>query len=227
MLALVLSQTPCPPGWSPLPNDACLLKGDAEGLIVYFHGMMAPSPKTLAWELGFIATASKTRHVPVIVMRGTPGLCDWATEYQDWWCWPSVRTRLPQVSTVLERVEGAVKAASQTLGRPVPAPLFVGYSNGGYFLTMVMGDTTQRASGFAIISAGLVKGVSFPAERKAPTLLVAAVDDLIQRPAMEAMRSTLETAGWSPTWYLRKGAHPPELDDFTRVLDFASKLTWR
>jgi predicted esterase len=226
VVALLLSQAPCPPGWTALSGDACLLKGEAEGLIVYFHGMMAPSPKTFAWELGFIATATKARRVPVVVVRGTPGWCDWADEYREWWCWPSSRNRLKDVGTTLTRVSGIIGAAGDALGRPVPAPLFVGYSNGGYFLSMVMGDSKQAASGYAVISGGLVKGVTFSNEHKAPTLLIAATDDLIQRPAMEFMRSNLETAGWAPTWFLRKGAHPPELEDFGKVLEFASKLSW-
>ena len=225
--ALILSQTPCPRGWTELSGDACLLKGEAEGLIVYFHGMMAPSPKTFGWELGFISLAAKRRHVPVVVLRGTPGLCDWSTEYRDWWCWPSVRTRLPDVSTTLERLDGVLVAATQALGRPMPAPLFVGYSNGGYFLTLVMGDTKARASGFVVMHAGLVKGVTFPLERLAPTLLISGVDDAIQRPAMESLRATLEGAAWSPGWFLRKGSHAPEPEDFARVLEFAANLTWR
>lgn len=227
LLTLMLSQTPCPPGWSALPGEACLLKGEAEGLLVYFHGMMAPAPKTLAWELGFISVADKTKRVPVVVVRGSPGLCDWAAAYEDWWCWPSVYSRLPEVGATLKRVDAVVEAAAKVLGRPLPAPLFVGYSNGGYFLTMVMGATQQRASGFVVISGGLVKGVSFSAERQRPTLLIGAADDVIQRPAMESMRATLDAAGWSPEWFLRKGAHPPELDDFNRVLLFAAKLTWQ
>ena len=227
LTALLLSQTPCPPGWTVLPGDACLLKGEAEGLIVYFHGMMAPTPKTLAWELGFITTAEKTRHVPVVVVRGTPGFCDWATEYKDWWCWPSAYSRLPEVGVTLSRVGEVLVAAGKALARPIPAPLYVGYSNGGYFLTMVMSDTKTSASGFVVISGGQVKGVTFPLERKKPTLLISAADDLIQRPAMESMRGTLEAAGWSPGWYLRKGAHPPEIEDFTRVLEFASSLKWQ
>jgi predicted esterase len=227
LAAMILSQTPCPRGWTELSGDACLLKGEAEGLIVYFHGMMAPTPRTLGWELSFISVAAKRRHVPVIVLRGTPGLCDWAADYKDWWCWPSARTRLPDVGTTLERLDGVLVAATQALGRPLPAPLFVGYSNGGYFLTMVMGDTKALASGFVVMNGGPVKGVAFLPERRAPTLLISGVDDTIQRPAMESLRATLESAAWTPSWFLRKGSHPPEPEDFARVLEFAAGLTWR
>jgi hypothetical protein len=44
---------------------------------------------------------------------------------------------------------------------------------------------------------------------------------------MESLRATLNEAGWKPTWFLRDGAHPPELADFGRVLDFAATLEWQ
>lgn len=225
-LAQPPAPAPCPKGWEALNGDACLLRGDADGLIVYFHGMMAPSPKTFAWELSFMTVAAKSRRVPIVVLRGTPGLCDWADEYRDWWCWPSVRSRLPEVGTALTRLGEVLVAAGKALGRPLPAPLLVGYSNGGYFLSLVMGDTKARASGYAVLHGGLVTGVTFAPERKRPTLLISATDDEVQRPAMESFRAVLDAAGWAPGWHVRKGSHPPEVEDFTRVLEFASKLTW-
>ena len=226
-VALLLTQAPCPAGWAPLASDACLLRGDAPGVIVYFHGMMAPSAKAFGWELSFLGVAPKKKRSPVVVLRGTPGLCDWSSEYTQWWCWPSVRARLPEVSATMKRLGGVLATAGQALGRSLPAPLLVGYSNGGYFLTLVMGDTRVRASGYVVINAGLVKDVSFAAEQRAPTLLISGAADAIQRPAMESLRATLNAAGWAPTWFLRDGSHPPELVDFGRVLDFASTLEWQ
>ena len=228
--ALLLTQAPwapCPSGWDTLAGDACLLRGDAPGLIVYFHGMMAPSPKAFGWELSFLSVSAKKKRAPVVVLRGTAGLCDWSSEYTLWWCWPSVRTRLPEVGTALKRLDAVLIAAGQALARTLPAPLLVGYSNGGYFLTLVMGDTRARASGYVVINAGLVKDVSFPPERRQPTLLISGAGDAIQRPAMESLRATLGAAGWAPTWFLRDGSHPPELADFGRVLEFSSTLAWQ
>ncbi len=224
---LLLSLAPCPPGWDALPGEACLLPGDAAGLIVYFHGMMAPAPQPFGWELSFLSAAPKSKRAPVVVLRGTPGLCDWSSDYATWWCWPSARARLPAVGATLTRLGPVLVAAGERLGRPLPAPLFVGYSNGGYFLNLVMADTHAQASGYVVINAGGVKGVSFPAERRRPTLLISGAGDTVQRPGMEALRATLQTAGWAPTWFSREGAHPPELADFGRVLDFASGLAWQ
>ncbi len=226
LATLVVAQAPCPAGWESLAGDACLLRGDAAGLIVYFHGMMAPSPKAFGWELSFLSVAPKAKRAPVVVLRGTPGLCDWAAEYAQWWCWPSVRSRLPEVGATLTRLGTALVAAGLALKRTLPAPLFVGYSNGGYFVDLIMGDTRARATGYVLINAGPVTGVSFPPERRAPTLLISGAGDTIQRPTMERLRATLDAAGWSPTWFLREGAHPPEVADFARVLDFASTLEW-
>lgn len=226
LLAVLLAQAPlCPPGWEPLEENACLRRGARPGVVVYLHGMLPPEPSRFARELELLSPAAARASVPVIALRGEPGLCDWSSEYTTWWCWPSSRAKGAAVSALGLRLEAAVKAAARRLERPLPPPLIAGYSNGGYFASLLM-EAPVSASGYAVLHAGLVTGVTLP-ERPKPVLLVAAEGDGVQRPGMEAFRATLEQARWTPAFVLRKNAHPLEPEDFDHLMGFATRLGWR
>ncbi|MDX2013342.1 MAG: hypothetical protein SFW67_24310 [Myxococcaceae bacterium] len=223
---LVLSQlTPCPGGWEALDGDACLKRGKTPGVVVYFHGMLAPDPKAFARELGFVAPAASKNAVSVVALRGVPGLCDWAAEYTTWWCWPTVRHRVEERRAIEGRVQLALEAAATRLGQTLARPVLAGYSNGGFFTSLLM-EADLEASGYVVLHAGQVSGVAVP-ERPLPTLLVAAEGDRIQRPTMEAFRSALTERAWSPAFVLRPKEHPLELEDFEHLARFVTRIRWR
>lgn len=227
LLALVLSQVSlCPSGWEPLSSPGCFKRGTNAGVVVYLHGMMAPNEKAFTRELGFVAPAATKAGMTVVALRGTPGLCDWAAEYKDWWCWPTVKTREAETMAIAGRIGEAVTEVETRLERTLPAPLIVGYSNGGYFTSLLMEPERLAVTGFVVLHGGLVTGVTVE-ERPKPTLLIAAEGDTIQRPAMETFRAALEQKKWSPAFVLRKKEHPLELEDFEHVMTFARRLTWR
>jgi predicted esterase len=225
---LLLTQSPlpdfCPPGWEPLPSDACLLRGDKPGLVVYFHGMTAPMAKVLAWEMGFVTKVPRNRRSSLVALRGVAGLCDWADEFKGWWCWPSAKGR-PELQTVVERIEQVISAASERLKTHFPQPVIAGYSNGAYLVTLLMTDTRVPAAGWVVMHGGPVTGTSFPKDRERPTLLLAAADDGVQRPAMESLKGRLDASGWTSMLVVRPGAHPPEVEDYERLFDFASSVS--
>lgn len=226
VLSVLLAQASlCPRGWEPLADAGCFVRGQGPGVVVYLHGMMAPNDKLFARELGFVAPAARKASLTVIALRGAPGLCDWSPEYKDWWCWPTVRTREADTAAIVERITAALEEVSHRLETKLPAPLVVGYSNGGYFTSILMEDRLP-ATGFAVLHGGLVTGVEV-GERPRPTLLVAAEGDLIQRPAMETFRKALEERHWTPAFVLRKKEHPLELEDFEHVTAFARRLSWK
>jgi predicted esterase len=227
-LLLVLSQvTPCPTGWEPVDGDACLKRGQTPGVVVYFHGMLAPDPKAFGRELGFITPSASKNGVSVLAMRGVPGLCDWATEYVTWWCWPTVKERVSERRAIVERVKHALETASLRLDRTLSRPVFAGYSNGGYFTSLLMDDDAAvEASAFVVLHAGLVSGVAI-SERPKPTLLIAAEGDRIQRPTMESFRTALTARAWSPAFVLRPKEHPLELEDFEQLARFVTRIRWR
>jgi predicted esterase len=226
---LLLAQAPatdfCPQGWEPLPEDACLLRGDRPGLIVYFHGMTAPANRAIAWELSFVTRVPKHRRASLVVLRGVAGLCDWADEYRGWWCWPTAKTRLLELQTVVERIDSVVASASSRLKSRANAPVIAGYSNGAYLVTMLMAETKLPASGWVVMHGGPVSGTNFGKDRERPTLLLAAADDGVQRPAMETLKSRLDVSGWASMLVVRPGSHPPEVEDYERLFDFASSVS--
>ena len=225
---LVLSQsvTPdfCPPGWEPLPSDACLLRGDKPGLVVYFHGMTAPMTKALAWEMSFVTRVPKNRRASLVALRGVAGLCDWADEFKGWWCWPSAKGR-PELQAVVDRIDLVVAAAGERLNKRVERPVIAGYSNGAYLVTLLMTDTKIPAAGWVVMHGGPVTGTSFTKDRERTTLLLAAADDGVQRPAMESLKTRLDSSGWASMLVVRPGAHPPEVEDYERLFDFATSVS--
>lgn len=231
VLMALLAGTPepmCPPAWEPLPGHACLLDGEKKGLAVYFHGMTAPSLQALGVELSLIERVPRSRRTPVVALRGRGGLCDWAAEYRSFWCWPTARSQLSEVRLVTDRLKEVVEAASARLGHDSsPLPVLTGYSNGAYFLTMVMGETEVPVAGWVLMHGGPVTGVAYTRSRERPTLLLAAAEDGIQRPAMESLKAKLDGAGWQSTLVVRPGSHPPELEDYLRLFDFAAAVSRR
>ncbi len=235
LLLVVVSQAPvpdapsepfCPPGWESLRGDACLLRGQLPGLVVYFHGMSAPVVKALGWELSFASRVLPAKRTSLVVMRGTAGLCDWADEFRTWWCWPTAKTRVPETLTVIERLDTVVTAAGERLHHQ-GLPVIAGYSNGGYLVSMLMGDPRVVASGFVVMHGGPITGVVYERERERPTLLMAAAEDSIQRPAMEGLKAKLDSVGWRSSMVVRAGSHAPEVEDYQRLFEFASHVSRR
>lgn len=227
LTASLLAQMPafsCPKGWQALSTPACVLEGQSAGVVVYLHGMMAPTEQQFARELSFITPAAKRTSMTVIAVRGAAGLCDWAPDYKTWWCWPSVRTRERETKDAIDRIASAIAETEQRLSRKLPPPLLAGYSNGGYFTSVLM-ERELPVTGYAVLHGGLVSGVTV-GERPKPVLLVAAEGDTIQRPAMETFRAALEQRQWTPAFVMRKHEHPLELEDFEQVMAFARRLSW-
>lgn len=227
LLTLVLAQSvPCPPGWTSLEVGACLLPGSGPGVVAYLHGMLPPTTQAFHRELGSVTPAAKRSGTTVIALRGLAGLCDWAEDVKTWWCWPTSRSRVTEIQRTLDRLQAALGEAGARLDRPLADPLIAGYSNGGYFTSLLLERASVPATGFAVLHGGLVTGVE-PAERPRPVLLLAAEGDTIQRPAMELFRAVLERRQWVPAFQLRTKAHPLEPEDFDRLMAFAQRLSWR
>ncbi|MBL8917912.1 MAG: hypothetical protein JNJ54_03555 [Myxococcaceae bacterium] len=225
LVSLLAAASPCPAGWEPLTSPGCFRRGEGPGVVLYLHGMLAPNERAFARELGFITPAAVEAQLTLIAPRGAPGLCDWAPEYKDWWCWPSAKGREPDTTIIIERLVESIAEVERRLDRRLPAPLIAGYSNGGYFTSLLM-EGRLPATGFAVLHGGLVSGVTLD-ERPRPILLVAAEGDTIQRPGMEAFRRALTERHWTPAFVLRKKEHPLELEDFTHLASFARRLSWK
>jgi poly(3-hydroxybutyrate) depolymerase len=215
-LTLILAAAPlCPTGLTPL-DEACVVQAKQPGrAVVYFHGMLSTWPK--APELTLLAAEAKKRGVTLVALKGEKGLCQWSKDVTSNWCWPNARSQLPEVGKILERV-GRVLVQLPVKGPPV----FAGFSNGGYLVTLLASDTKVEASAWVVLHAGGVTGQTFPPGRARPTLLVGAAGDTIQLPGMKTLESTLES--WQPKFVLREGVHEVTAADAKTLFDFVESL---
>ena len=113
---------------------------------------------------------------------------------------------------------------SERLGAKLPPPWFAGFSNGGFFLSMLVSETTAAARGYAVLHAGGVTGQQFTAERARPTILLSARADPIQLPTMRLLQQSLTDAGWKPAFNLRDGTHEVTAVDAKAVFEFFDSL---
>jgi predicted esterase len=215
----------CPPGFSPLGDASCLAappgRADGRKLIVFFHGMAPANVDPAgAVELGALAEEAGARGFAVLALRGEQGLCDWSDPVRSSWCWPSRRTQLTRVQPILLRLGGALESASARLGVPLDPPFLLGFSNGGFFVSLLASDTRLEASGYAVLHGGWVDGQTFPSGRARPTLLISARDDRFQRPLMDTLDAKLREAGWKPTYGQRDGEHALTREDARAAVTF-------
>lgn len=188
-------------------------------LVVYFHGMLpGDTDWSRARELSLLGAEAKQRRVALVAVKGEQGLCAWADDVKRHWCFPSDKSQLPDVGRGLERV-GRVLA--QVKLPKLPPPVFAGFSNGGYFVTLIASDTKADAAGYAVMHAGSVTGQSFDAAaRGRPTLLIAATRDTYQLPTMKRLHAMLEEARWPVKLIVNDGVHEVTPADAKALFDF-------
>jgi predicted esterase len=218
------SKSICPSGWIPLEEDACLLRGKSPEVLLYFHGLMAPDTKAMSYELRFISQSNR-REFNVVALRGMPGLCDWDVTKLAFWCWPVTPNRMGEVEQVIERVNAVMSEARERIRKKLRSPFLMGYSNGGFFLSLLLAETSFENSGAIILNGGTLAGISFEPENKTPVLLIGAAQDAIQLPSMRALEEQLRTAQWRPKFRLRNGGHPQQIKDFNEAFLFAQRQT--
>jgi poly(3-hydroxybutyrate) depolymerase len=222
LLAVLLAAAPvCPKALQPLEDACVVVPRKPAALVVYFHGML---PGTTDWsrvrELSLLGAEAKRRSVALVALRGEQGLCAWSADVKQHWCWPCDRSQLPDVGRTLERLGRVLPK----LGVALPAPVFAGFSNGGYFTTLIASDTAAEAAGYVVMHAGNVTGQSFPAERARPTLLLGATKDTFQLPTMKRLSSMLDEAKWPARLSVREGVHEVTPADVKELFDFVGSL---
>jgi predicted esterase len=136
-----------------------------------------------------------------------------------------VNTRLPEVGNVLLRAGRVMAGASKKTQKKFSDPFLIGYSNGGFFLSLVLAETKMKFSGAAVLNGGAVTGINFGLEQKQPVLLVAGKEDTFQLPRMTALNEQLKASQWTPEFKIRPGGHPQEVKDFDLIFEFAQRAT--
>jgi predicted esterase len=224
LIATLLAVSDCPKGYVALDKGACLAapKGRPRALVVYFHGMLPPKPPWAeAPELRKVALEAVRRNVAVLAMKGEQGMCAWADDVHSDFCWPCDMSMLALAGRFVERVRAALAALAFDVGPPVLA----GFSNGGYFVTMIASEGLLDAKGYVVLHAGVLDGEKFDEKHWRPTLLVGAKQDAYQFPAMKHLADELERAKWSATFDVHDGKHEVSDTDAKAIIDFAERLT--
>jgi predicted esterase len=219
----------CPVGFEAIGADGCLLApkslADPRKLVVYFHGMLPP---TVEWanapELKVMGAEARRRGYALLALKGEKGLCLWSKEVLEYSCWPNDKSQLAELSRQLRRLEGVLTKVREKLGVRAEPPFFAGFSNGGFFLTLLASDSSLPMQGLAVLHAGSVNGQQFSNQQPRPTLLVAAQDDAVQLPTMKRLEQLMKEAGWEPDFRLREGTHGVTASDAQAMFGFFDRL---
>lgn len=231
-LLALLAATPalhCPQGFEPVGTQACLAAPrpftNPNKLVVYFHGMLAANADwAVTAEFKLLGAEARQRGYALVAFRGEQGLCYWGKDLRDFFCWPSDKSQLVEVGRTLKRLEGVLTKVSERLGSRLGPPLLAGFSNGGFFVSLLVTESKFDARGYAVMHAGGVTGQRFAPDAAKPTILLGARADAIQLPTMRRLEQTLADAGWNPTFNLREGTHEVTAVDARALFEFFDSL---
>jgi poly(3-hydroxybutyrate) depolymerase len=233
-LVLVAAASPvalkCPRGYELIDDTCAVLPKQPKALVVYFHGMLpGPTDFSRTPELVAMGAQAKRAGVLLVAPRGEQGLCLWSKDVLEHWCWPNDKSQLRDVGRLLERVGQTLAKVLERAKAPpgLGAPVYAGFSNGGYFTSMIASDTQAAATGYAVLHAGNVLNQTFSTERARPTLLVAALRDVYQLPTMKSLQALLDEAQWAPHFVVRDGVHEVTAADAKQLCEFAVSLNER
>jgi predicted esterase len=189
-------------------------------LLLYLHGRY--SPKTLAEEherQRRVARLGTSKGYAVLAMRGVQGECAQA-ELADTWCWPSTPRNAGHGAAFVERFEPAMREARARVGEG--ATVLLGFSNGGYFATMVATRALGRFDAIVIAHAGPVPP-THPVGSTPPLLLITADDDASD-PEMRELDAELTREGWRHEIVGREGGHALPDWDVGMALTFFERV---
>ncbi|MCL2723424.1 MAG: hypothetical protein FWD69_03215 [Polyangiaceae bacterium] len=169
----------CADGLEPIAGGGCFAepsepKEDPVPLIVYLHGRFPQS--VAADELDRQARVARmgTEHgYAVLALRGTRGQCT-DPKLADYICWPSNERNAGDGPAFVARWQSAFSAVEERIGKG--RRLLLGFSNGGYFATLIATRALSPFDAVVIAHAGPVAPTRAIGE-KIPLLLITADDD--------------------------------------------------
>jgi predicted esterase len=178
-------------------------------LLVYLHGRYAP--ETEAEELerqARVARMGTARGYSVLALRGKQGQCT-DPQLATWWCWPSNERNAADGPAFVASWSTAL-AEAERRARPRRRVL-LGFSNGGYFASLIAARALLPLDAVTVAHAGPVAPMS-PVRTKPPMLLIDADDDP-SSPEILHLDSDLTREGWPHAMVIREGTHAlPEWD---------------
>ena len=214
----------CADGLTPIAGGGCfappLEPVKPVTLLLYLHGRH--SPKTLAEEHERqlrVARLGTSKGYAVLAMRGAQGECT-QPELADTWCWPSNPRNAADGAAFVERFEPAIREARARVGEG--STVLLGFSNGGYFATLIATRALGQFDAIAIAHAGPVPP-THPVGSTPPLLLITADDDPSD-PEMLELDAALTREGWRHEIVGREGGHALPDWDVGMALTFFGRV---
>jgi predicted esterase len=214
----------CAGGFEPIAGGGCYARPqetDApRALFVYLHGRYAE--ETARDEMNRqlrVGRQASRRGYAVLALRGMQGECT-DPQLAAWWCWPSNERNAGDGPAFVARWAVALAEAER---RASPARhVLLGFSNGGYFASLIASRALVPFDAITVAHAGPVAPMR-PAGARPPMLLVDADDDP-SSPEILHLASDLRDASWPYEMVIREGGHDLTDWDIDMALTFFDRV---
>jgi dienelactone hydrolase len=212
----------CTTGYEPIPGGCLAVPTSSPhpALLIYLHGRYAKDQSAEETDRQRrVAERFTSKGYAVLALRGKLGGCG-SAELSSWYCWPSNERTVGTAGDVVESWQGVL---DETDDRVQPERRFVlGFSNGGYFATLLAARGLVQADAYVIAHAGPAEPVV--AAKGTPPLLLLSADDDIAQDDMLRLDAELARAHWAHDSYARAGAHGLTDQDIDAALAFFARF---
>jgi predicted esterase len=214
----------CASGYVPIPGNGCFagVTSPRAPLVVYLHGMYAPSgADDEAERQARLARLANERGVAVLALRGRQGQC-LAENVREWWCWPSNERNASDGPGVVASWNVALANAEARIeGRPAKRWL-LGFSNGAYFAGIIALKALLPFDAVAIAHAGPTDPVT--RQPSMPPILLVTADEDLAVTSMMRFDVLLSSVNWPHAIVTRDGGHDLTEHDVTMALTFFERV---
>lgn len=220
----------CAPGLEPIAGGGCFALAHAPepgagaskppALLVYLHGRYAPETEADEMERQTrVARMGTARGYSVLTLRGKQGQCT-DPQLSTWWCWPSNERNASDGPAFVASWEASL-AEAERRARPRRRVL-LGFSNGGYFASLIASRGLIPLDAIAVAHAGPVAPMT-PLRAKPPMLLIDADDDP-SSPEVLHLDADLTREAWPHAMVIREGTHALPEWDVAMALTFFDRV---
>lgn len=195
-------------------------------VVIFLHGMYGPEGEAEEREQQRMVAYAAAKHgLAVLFPRGRQGLCNWSAELADRYCWPSNVSHVDRAREVVDDLKRQLVSLRVNVPTATEPPFVMGFSNGGFFAAMIAAHHLLEARAFAVLHGGPGDdAAAFDPRKPKPCLLIAADDDVWQRPKMGALHEMLGKAGWKAELRTRPGPHRLAAEDVAAAMQFFATL---
>ncbi|NUQ75031.1 MAG: hypothetical protein HUU21_15885 [Polyangiaceae bacterium] len=211
----------CAEGFTGLDDHTCFFVPDAvatpASIVFFLHGMMPPD--TTAKAAQKMAREAAEEHGFIVVFpRGRQGLCAWADEVLEYWCWPSSRAAVDaSAAEILNEWTAAEALLGDVLKIAFDRRYVLGFSNGGYFASYIGLEGLLATNGIGVVGAGRasIDESLMPAEAVPFYIAVGELELQSTQSGAQNLKYVLDKHGWPNDLVIHPGqGHSVSPSDF-------------